>query len=175
MKVSKHYVLRKAKEAGFTFWDQESWKPEGANIDWSSSYDNELMKFAELILEDRVEQFLSSRKTILEEISQYTTEHQFMEKRQNFYDMARVVDIALREFRSRLENNIYETLEDGSHRVLADLLDIAIEEVESRNYSEKYTREFKVNDELWIATLLILSVDHDDIIEEYDFSVEKLK
>ena len=39
-----------AEQAGFVMWADESWKPEGAVIDWSSNYDNELAKFAELIV-----------------------------------------------------------------------------------------------------------------------------
>ena len=38
-----------AEEAGFVFWSNEEWKPEGQVIDWSSVYDKELEKFAELI------------------------------------------------------------------------------------------------------------------------------
>lgn len=41
-----------AKEAGFVLWSDEEWKPEGAVIDWSSDYDNELAKFAELIVQE---------------------------------------------------------------------------------------------------------------------------
>lgn len=41
-----------AKEAGFCFWTNESWKPEGATIDWSCNYDDQLQRFAELVMKD---------------------------------------------------------------------------------------------------------------------------
>ena len=44
-----------AEQAGFVMWADESWKPEGAIVDWSSDYDNELAKFAELIVKECVE------------------------------------------------------------------------------------------------------------------------
>jgi hypothetical protein len=40
-----------AREAGFVMWGDESWNP-GDVVDWSSSYDNELKKFAELIVRE---------------------------------------------------------------------------------------------------------------------------
>jgi hypothetical protein len=39
-----------AKKAGFCFWTNESWKPEGATIDWSCNYDDHMEKFAELVM-----------------------------------------------------------------------------------------------------------------------------
>ena len=41
-----------AEQAGFVMWADESWKPEGQVVDWSSSYDNELSKFVELIIRE---------------------------------------------------------------------------------------------------------------------------
>ena len=41
-----------AEQAGFVMWADESWKPEGQRVDWSSDYDNELAKFAELIVRE---------------------------------------------------------------------------------------------------------------------------
>jgi hypothetical protein len=41
-----------AKQAGFVLWADEEWKPDGAVIDWSSDYDNDLEKFAELIIRE---------------------------------------------------------------------------------------------------------------------------
>jgi hypothetical protein len=38
-----------AEEAGFVFWSDESWKPDNTEIDWSSLYDNELVKFYHLV------------------------------------------------------------------------------------------------------------------------------
>ena len=39
-----------AEQAGFVLWNDEDWKPESQVIDWSSVYDKELEKFAELIV-----------------------------------------------------------------------------------------------------------------------------
>lgn len=39
-------------QAGFEFWEDETWKPEGAIVDWSNNYDNDLEKFAELIVRE---------------------------------------------------------------------------------------------------------------------------
>ena len=41
-----------AEQAGFVMWADESWKPEGQVVDWASDYDNELAKFAELIVRE---------------------------------------------------------------------------------------------------------------------------
>jgi hypothetical protein len=40
-----------AEQAGFVMWGDESYN-SGDVIDWSSSYDNELKKFAELIVKE---------------------------------------------------------------------------------------------------------------------------
>ena len=40
-----------AEKAGFILWGEEIWNP-GDTIDWSSSYDKELEKFAELLREE---------------------------------------------------------------------------------------------------------------------------
>jgi len=48
----KERIRELAVQAGFVMWADESWKPEGAVIDWSSNYDNELAKFAELIVRE---------------------------------------------------------------------------------------------------------------------------
>lgn len=42
-------IEKLASEAGFNFWGGEHWKPQGAVIDWSCVYDEELEKFAKLI------------------------------------------------------------------------------------------------------------------------------
>jgi len=38
-----------AEEAGFSMWENESWKPEGEVVDWASKYDKELVKFYHLV------------------------------------------------------------------------------------------------------------------------------
>ena len=40
-----------AERAGFVLWGDESWNP-GDVIDWSSRYDDELLKFAELMVKE---------------------------------------------------------------------------------------------------------------------------
>lgn len=42
-------IEKLASKAGFNFWGGEHWKPQGAVIDWSCNYDNELENFAQLI------------------------------------------------------------------------------------------------------------------------------
>lgn len=44
----KKKVRKLAKKAGFVMWADEPWNP-GDVIDWSSSYDKELEKFAKLV------------------------------------------------------------------------------------------------------------------------------
>ena len=43
-----------AEQAGFVLWKDESYN-SGDVIDWSSSYDNELKKFAELIVRECID------------------------------------------------------------------------------------------------------------------------
>ena len=44
-------ILELAKQAGFIMWNDESCNP-GDVIDWSSRYDEEFVKFAELIVNE---------------------------------------------------------------------------------------------------------------------------
>ena len=43
---------RLAEEAGFCFWKDESWRPEGQVIDWSCNYEEEFKKFGELVVQE---------------------------------------------------------------------------------------------------------------------------
>ena len=43
-----------AEQAGFMLWGNESWNP-GDVVDWSARYDDELEKFAELIVRECIE------------------------------------------------------------------------------------------------------------------------
>ncbi len=45
-------IKQLAEEAGFILWEDESWKPEGAIIDWSSNYDDVLDRYTELIVQE---------------------------------------------------------------------------------------------------------------------------
>ena len=40
-----------AEQAGFMLWGKETWNP-GDVVDWSARYDEELEKFAELIVQE---------------------------------------------------------------------------------------------------------------------------
>lgn len=44
-------VKELAEKAGFILWEDEDWNP-GDVIDWASRYDNELQKFADLIVKE---------------------------------------------------------------------------------------------------------------------------
>lgn len=48
----KDKVKQLAEQAGFMLWNNEEWKPEGQVVDWSSDYDKELEKFAQLIVRE---------------------------------------------------------------------------------------------------------------------------
>ncbi len=41
-----------AEQAGFILWADEDCKPKGETIDWSTSYDNELVKLVELVVRE---------------------------------------------------------------------------------------------------------------------------
>lgn len=41
-----------AEQAGFVFWADEDWKPEGEVIDWASNYDNEIEKLVQLVVKE---------------------------------------------------------------------------------------------------------------------------
>jgi hypothetical protein len=55
MEYKMNKLIELMKEAEFCLWEDESWKPEGAIIDWSCNYDKELVKFAELIVQHAAE------------------------------------------------------------------------------------------------------------------------
>ena len=44
-------IKKLANQAGFVLWKNESWNP-GDTVDWSCRYDDELEKFAELIVQE---------------------------------------------------------------------------------------------------------------------------
>jgi len=48
----KKKIKKLAKKAGFVIWDDSSWGPGKGNIDWSCDYDKELVKFAQLIVNE---------------------------------------------------------------------------------------------------------------------------
>ena len=46
-------IKQLAEQAGFVLWKNESWNP-GDTVDWSCRYDDELEKFAKLIVRECV-------------------------------------------------------------------------------------------------------------------------
>ena len=44
-------IRKLAKKAGVVIWGDASWGPGKGHIDWSCNYDEELIKFAELLKE----------------------------------------------------------------------------------------------------------------------------
>jgi hypothetical protein len=54
MKMTSPLIKEIAEKAGFILWENEDWNP-GDVIDWSTRYDDELAKFAELIVRECVE------------------------------------------------------------------------------------------------------------------------
>lgn len=55
MALINERIKQLALEAGFVPWGDESWNP-GDTVDWSSRYDDELEKFAELIVQECIVQ-----------------------------------------------------------------------------------------------------------------------
>lgn len=47
-------IKQLAEQAGFTMWGDEAWNP-GDVIDWAARYDDELEKFAELIVRECID------------------------------------------------------------------------------------------------------------------------
>lgn len=45
-------IKQLAEDAGFCFWEDESWKPHGAIIDWSADYDKEFQKYTDLLINE---------------------------------------------------------------------------------------------------------------------------
>jgi hypothetical protein len=54
MKMTSQLIKEIAEKAGFILWENEDWNP-GDVIDWSTRYDDELAKFAELIVRECAE------------------------------------------------------------------------------------------------------------------------
>lgn len=56
MQIIEHKNIKLLlEEAGFCFWEDEGWKPEGAVIDWAAQYDKEMNAFIELLIRDCAE------------------------------------------------------------------------------------------------------------------------
>ena len=55
-------IQKLAKEAGFVLWSDCDWKPKDEVIDWSCSYDKELEKFSELVIQDYLKRMIEDTK-----------------------------------------------------------------------------------------------------------------
>ena len=49
-------IKQLAERAGFVLWADEAWNP-GETIDWSSNYDQEIVKYTELVLRESLVEF----------------------------------------------------------------------------------------------------------------------
>jgi len=56
----KENIKQIAENAGFMMWSDEPWRPHGAVVDWAATYDDELEKFAELLIRECAE-FIRAR------------------------------------------------------------------------------------------------------------------
>lgn len=56
-------IRQLADQAGFVLWGDEKWTP-GDTVDWSSRYDDELEKFAELIIQECMDVALAKKKWV---------------------------------------------------------------------------------------------------------------
>lgn len=52
-------MIELAKQAGFVFWKDESWKPQDSLIDWSCDYSNEFDKYSKLLIQETIKQYKS--------------------------------------------------------------------------------------------------------------------
>jgi hypothetical protein len=70
-------IKRLAEEAGFVLWADEAWNP-GDVIDWASNYDQEIVKYTELIMRESIVDFyrryLDDDKDITVQVEQYLKE-----------------------------------------------------------------------------------------------------
>ena len=47
--IMNSVITKLLEEAGFVFWENESWGPGPGHIDWSSNYDLEMIEFVKLL------------------------------------------------------------------------------------------------------------------------------
>lgn len=71
-------TIRKiAEEAGFLFWEEEPWKPEGETIDWASADEKTFVNYSELLIADCLLDFyrncfdLNSNEDITGQVKNY--------------------------------------------------------------------------------------------------------
>ena len=44
-------IRQLAEQAGFVLWDDEMWGPGKGHVDWSTNYDDELVKYTNLVIQ----------------------------------------------------------------------------------------------------------------------------
>jgi hypothetical protein len=49
-----------ARQAGFAFWEAEEWNQNNERIDWSCSYDEELQRYTQLVIQHTLEHLQQS-------------------------------------------------------------------------------------------------------------------
>jgi hypothetical protein len=73
-------IKQLAEQAGFVLWADEAWNP-GETIDWASNYDEEIVKYTELVARDSLVDFYrryldtNSNEDIASQIDRYLKEH----------------------------------------------------------------------------------------------------
>jgi hypothetical protein len=73
-------IKQLAEEAGFVLWADETWNP-GETIDWASNYDEEIVKYTELVVRASLVDFYrryldtNSNEDITSQIDRYLKEH----------------------------------------------------------------------------------------------------
>jgi hypothetical protein len=73
-------IKQLAEQAGFVLWADEAWNP-GETIDWASNYDEEIVKYTELVVQDSLVDFYrryldtNSNEDIVSQIDRYLKEH----------------------------------------------------------------------------------------------------
>ena len=60
--VMDESIKRLAAEAGFTFWSDDEWKPEGAIIDWAAADNSDLVRFYHLIVRECIKELEIAKK-----------------------------------------------------------------------------------------------------------------
>lgn len=68
-----------AEQAGFTFWTDEHWKPEGAIVDWAAADDSDLVRFYRLASD------LAYKRAMRDAVGLLKTQHELVKKRHNYY------------------------------------------------------------------------------------------
>ena len=68
-----------AEQAGFTFWTDEHWKPEGAIVDWAAADDSDLVRFYRLATD------LAYKRAMRDAVGLLKTQHELVKGRHNYY------------------------------------------------------------------------------------------